>query len=135
MQSVLFTFAATHTLNFSLSLSLFFSLLFNFDLPNKTKKVTGETLIRRSDDNVESLKKRLSAYHTQTTPLIEYYQKKVCVLCVVHCVMLWCGFLNCATLLHKVWKESNLKSRTLLLFLFFLFLKWELVFGYAALTT
>lgn len=35
--------------------------------------VTGEPLIRRSDDNVEALKKRLASYHTQTKPLTEYY--------------------------------------------------------------
>jgi len=35
--------------------------------------VTGEPLIRRSDDNVDALKKRLTSYHTQTKPLTEYY--------------------------------------------------------------
>lgn len=30
-------------------------------------------MIRRSDDNEETLKKRLSAYHSQTEPLISYY--------------------------------------------------------------
>lgn len=39
-----------------------------------TDDVTGEPLIRRSDDNVEALKKRLQAYHTQTRPLVDYYQ-------------------------------------------------------------
>ncbi|XP_046855821.1 adenylate kinase-like isoform X2 [Xenia sp. Carnegie-2017] len=38
--------------------------------------VTGEPLIRRSDDNAETLKKRLESYHKQTSPLINYYQKK-----------------------------------------------------------
>ncbi|GCB67694.1 hypothetical protein scyTo_0010287, partial [Scyliorhinus torazame] len=38
--------------------------------------VTGEPLIKRSDDNEETLKSRLAAYHTQTKPLISYYQKK-----------------------------------------------------------
>lgn len=38
--------------------------------------VTGEPLIRRSDDNAEALKKRLVAYHTQTKPLAEYYAKR-----------------------------------------------------------
>lgn len=36
-------------------------------------QVTGEPLIRRSDDNDESLKKRLLSYHTQTRPLVDYY--------------------------------------------------------------
>ncbi|KAJ6642001.1 adenylate kinase, partial [Pseudolycoriella hygida] len=35
--------------------------------------VTGEPLIRRADDNVEALKKRLESYHTQTKPLCDYY--------------------------------------------------------------
>ncbi|XP_058798702.1 adenylate kinase [Phymastichus coffea] len=35
--------------------------------------VTGEPLIKRSDDNAEALKKRLAAYHTQTQPLVDYY--------------------------------------------------------------
>jgi adenylate kinase len=35
--------------------------------------VTGEPLMRRSDDNAEALKKRLEAYHMQTRPLASYY--------------------------------------------------------------
>ena len=38
-------------------------------------QITGEPLIRRSDDNAEALKKRLEAYHKQTQPLIEYYHR------------------------------------------------------------
>lgn len=38
--------------------------------------VTGEPLERRSDDNVDALKKRLDAYHKQTAPLAHYYAKK-----------------------------------------------------------
>ncbi|EPZ35724.1 adenylate kinase [Rozella allomycis CSF55] len=38
--------------------------------------ITGEPLISRSDDNVETLKKRLDAYHKQTEPVIEYYKKQ-----------------------------------------------------------
>ncbi|EEA05832.1 adenylate kinase protein, putative [Cryptosporidium muris RN66] len=37
--------------------------------------ITGEPLIQRKDDNIESLKIRLTAFHEQTTPLLEYYQK------------------------------------------------------------
>ena len=29
--------------------------------------------MRRNDDNVDSLKKRLLTYHTQTQPLVDYY--------------------------------------------------------------
>ena len=39
-------------------------------------QVTGEPLIRRSDDNAETLKKRLEAYHKQTAPLVDYYKKR-----------------------------------------------------------
>ena len=35
--------------------------------------LTGEPLMRRSDDNAEALKKRLESYHQQTRPLASYY--------------------------------------------------------------
>ncbi|XP_017881181.1 adenylate kinase [Ceratina calcarata] len=35
--------------------------------------VTGEPLVKRSDDNAEALKKRLQTYHIQTQPLVDYY--------------------------------------------------------------
>ena len=38
--------------------------------------VTGEPLIQRSDDNVETLRKRLGAFHQQTGPVVEYYKKR-----------------------------------------------------------
>lgn len=38
--------------------------------------VTGEPLVRRSDDNAQALIKRLEAYHTQTKPLVSYYTAK-----------------------------------------------------------
>lgn len=38
--------------------------------------ITGEPLIRRSDDNVEALKKRLAVYNAQTVPLVDYYMRK-----------------------------------------------------------
>ncbi len=37
--------------------------------------VTGEPLIRRADDNPETLKQRLKAYHQSTEPLIDFYAK------------------------------------------------------------
>ena len=37
--------------------------------------VTGEPLIRRSDDNPEALRKRLESYHRTTKPVVGYYQK------------------------------------------------------------
>lgn len=38
--------------------------------------ITGEVLIQRSDDTKETIKKRLSAYHEQTEPLVEYYSNE-----------------------------------------------------------
>lgn len=38
--------------------------------------LTGEPLVKRSDDNPESLQKRLKAYHVQTKPLEEYYSRR-----------------------------------------------------------
>eukprot|EP00056_Hartaetosiga_gracilis_P015004 m.241179 g.241179 ORF g.241179 m.241179 type:complete len:224 (-) comp18441_c0_seq1:30-701(-) len=38
--------------------------------------VTGEPLYKRPDDNALALKKRLHAYHTETEPLMDYYNKK-----------------------------------------------------------
>jgi adenylate kinase len=48
-----------------------------FNPPKEDMKddITGEPLIQRSDDNAETLKKRLSTYHTQTAPVVEYYKK------------------------------------------------------------
>lgn len=37
----------------------------------------------RSDDNLESIRKRLEVYHAQTAPLIDFYQKKGVVRHVV----------------------------------------------------
>lgn len=38
--------------------------------------VTGEPLTQRSDDNVETLRKRLGTFHAQTGPVAEYYKSK-----------------------------------------------------------
>lgn len=37
--------------------------------------VSGELLVQRDDDREETIRKRLEVYHTQTEPLIEYYQQ------------------------------------------------------------
>lgn len=37
--------------------------------------ITGEPLIQRSDDNAETLKKRLASYHQSTVPVAAYYKK------------------------------------------------------------
>lgn len=38
--------------------------------------ITGEPLIQRKDDNINTLKSRLEAFHKQTSPVIEYYTRK-----------------------------------------------------------
>lgn len=43
--------------------------------------VTGEPLVLRDDDKVETIRKRLQIYHTETKPLIDYYKK----LCETNC--------------------------------------------------
>lgn len=40
-----------------------------------TDDLTGEPLIKRSDDNEEALKSRLIAYHEMTAPISAYYLK------------------------------------------------------------
>jgi len=49
-----------------------------FNPPKKpmTDDVTGEPLTQRSDDNVETLRKRLASYHSSTGPVLEYYKKQ-----------------------------------------------------------
>lgn len=37
---------------------------------------SGELLVQREDDNVETVKKRLEIYHKETEPLIQYYHGK-----------------------------------------------------------
>jgi adenylate kinase len=48
-----------------------------FNPPKQDMKddATGEPLIQRSDDNADTLKKRLATYHAQTGPVVEYYKK------------------------------------------------------------
>jgi len=49
------------------------------NLPPKVEgicDVDGEKLIIRDDDKPETVKKRLSVYHEQTEPLIQYYKQK-----------------------------------------------------------
>jgi adenylate kinase len=49
--------------------------IFNPPKADMKDDVSGEPLIQRSDDNAETLTKRLSTYHAQTTPVVEYYKK------------------------------------------------------------
>jgi len=49
-----------------------------FNPPKEPMKddITGEPLIQRSDDNAETLVKRLVTYHKQTEPVVGYYHNK-----------------------------------------------------------
>ena len=49
--------------------------IFNPPKKQMTDDVTGEPLIQRTDDNADTLKKRLGTYHEQTGPVVGYYQK------------------------------------------------------------
>ncbi|KAJ5364638.1 adenylate kinase [Penicillium cataractarum] len=49
--------------------------IFNPPKKDMVDDVTGEPLIQRSDDNAETLTKRLATYHAQTSPVCEYYKK------------------------------------------------------------
>lgn len=61
-----------------------------------TDDATGEPLIRRSDDNAKTLEKRLAAYHSQTTPVLDYYLKKGIVTTV-----------NADDKMENVWDSLN----------------------------
>ena len=59
-----------------------------YHIQNKKPKVEGvcdfcgDKLVKRKDDNVETIKDRLKVFHEQTEPLKEYYsaQNKLCVV-------------------------------------------------------
>jgi adenylate kinase len=66
-----------------------------------TDDVTGEPLIQRTDDNVETLRKRLTTYHQQTGPVVEYYKQKG----------LWVG-IDAAQSPAVVWNDLSKVFRT-----------------------
>lgn len=49
-----------------------------FNPPKKAgvDDLTGEPLIHRSDDNAETLARRLKTFHQQTSPVVDYYKAK-----------------------------------------------------------
>lgn len=50
--------------------------IFNPPKKDMVDDITGEPLIQRSDDNAETLIKRLATYHKQTAPVVNYYKQK-----------------------------------------------------------
>ena len=45
-------------------------------LNGETKCHCGEELVQRADDSAETVLNRLTVYHNQTAPLVDFYQKK-----------------------------------------------------------
>ncbi len=52
-----------------------YSLIYNKPQKEGVCDRCGGSLIQRADDNPETIKNRLSVYHTQTEPIKEYYDK------------------------------------------------------------
>jgi len=52
-----------------------YHVVFNPPKVDGKDDVTGEALIQRDDDREETVKKRLSVYHSQTQPLVDFYSK------------------------------------------------------------
>jgi adenylate kinase len=52
-----------------------YHVIFNPPKTSGVDDVTGEALVQREDDKEETIRKRLQVYHTQTRPLVEFYQK------------------------------------------------------------
>ncbi|MBU1425109.1 MAG: adenylate kinase [Gammaproteobacteria bacterium] len=50
-----------------------YHIVFNPPKVQGKDDITGEDLVQRPDDAEETVKKRLSVYHEQTKPLVEYY--------------------------------------------------------------
>jgi adenylate kinase len=50
-----------------------YHVAFNPPKTEGTDDITGETLIQRDDDKEETVRKRLTVYHQQTKPLVDYY--------------------------------------------------------------
>lgn len=56
-----------------------YHIVYNPPKHHNKDDITGEPLVQRDDDKVETVKNRLSVYHRQTSPLIEYYEQKPAV--------------------------------------------------------
>ena len=50
----------------------------DFDPPKHPERcdIDGSALIQRDDDKPETIRKRLSVYHAQTEPLVDYYERR-----------------------------------------------------------
>ena len=52
-----------------------YHVLFNPPRVAGKDDVTGDALVQRDDDREETVKKRITTYHAQTKPLVEYYSR------------------------------------------------------------
>ena len=52
-----------------------YHVLFNPPRVAGKDDVTGDALVQRDDDKEETVKKRITTYHAQTKPLVEYYSR------------------------------------------------------------
>jgi adenylate kinase len=53
-----------------------YHIVYNPSAKGEFCEACGDTLILRDDDKPETVQKRLTVYHAQTQPLIEYYQNQ-----------------------------------------------------------
>ena len=53
-----------------------YHVVFNPPKQEGRDDVTGEPLVQREDDNADTVRNRLNAYHEQTAPLVSYYSNK-----------------------------------------------------------
>ena len=53
-----------------------YHIAFNPPIVKNKDDLTGEDLIQRVDDNEEIVRERLSIYHQQTQPLVDYYREQ-----------------------------------------------------------
>lgn len=51
-----------------------YHMIYNPPRENDVDDETGEPLVQRDDDQEETVRKRLEVYHSQTSPLIDFYQ-------------------------------------------------------------
>ena len=58
-----------------LSCGATYHVVYNAPAVENVCDACGEALVLRDDDKPETVQKRLTVYHDQTQPLIEYYQK------------------------------------------------------------
>lgn len=69
--------------------------------------VTGEPLVQRSDDNANTLKKRLASYHDMTSPVVDYYKKRGAYLCSSSLITgIWAG-VDAAQSQEAVWASLS----------------------------